>query len=145
MTDDKLLYREQYVFWEMYKTSLSNRRTVIIPMCKIRVGASPQEMHMCLSFTVENRLKNTVSLTRRHCSGKKSHRSSKLQLCHFSVSVTRVITRGQCHHRLQRREGGRCCLEKMKTSLPDPSRVCPCSDTKYNKFTNLLLCEMEGR
>lgn len=46
MTDDKLLYRAQYVFWEMYKTYLSNRRTVIIPMCKIRVGASLQEMHV---------------------------------------------------------------------------------------------------
>lgn len=94
---------------------------------------------------VQNRLENIVSLKGSHCSGKNPHPSSKLQLCHFSVSVTYVITRGQCHHRLQHREGGRCCLQKMKTSSPDPSRVCLCSNTKYNKFTSLpLLCEMEG-
>lgn len=50
------------------------------------------------SFVVQNRLENIASLK------KNSNPSSKLQLCHLSVSVTYVITRGQCHHRLQRRQ-----------------------------------------
>lgn len=77
---------------------------------------------------------------------KYTHPSSKLQLCHFSVSVTSVITRGQCHHRLQHRQHEQDAVyKKWKRARLIPTEFACAPTTKYNKFTSLpLLCGMEG-